>query len=228
MVRLIAALGVAAMTVSYTLLFESPGRAHASPDNCPPACDQIPDSAWIDSASIPLNSTYSWPRLSGLAVTATDPRFRFEELCATPWPQADPRAYAVGARATVANPPGQWQLQVQIFHWRGDVWLSGQNASAVMAAASAALRTCQLTAPTVSPSVTTDQPGRIAAVISAAAPSPLVAHEYLVSHPQSGTVVELAMWAASPPVMGWPPIGDAEVLDALIAPLCTAYIASCR
>lgn len=227
MIRLIAALGVTAMTV-IAPLFGPQAPAHASPANCPPACDEIPESAWIDSAAIPLNSNYSWPRLSGLAVTATDPRFRFEELCATPRPQADPRGYAVTARATVADPPGEWQLQVQILHWRGDVWLSGQNASAVVDAASTALRSCQLTAPDVSPSLTTDQPGRLAAVISATAPAPLVAHEYLASHPASGTVVELAMWASSPAAVAWPPTDDAEVLNALIAPLCTAYIASCR
>jgi hypothetical protein len=227
-IRLVTALGMAAVTVSCALLIEPAAPAHASPDNCPPACDQIPDSAWIDSASIPLNSTYSWPRLSALAVTVTDPRFRFEELCATPRPQADSRGYAITARATVVNSPGQWQLQAQIFHWRGEVWRAGQLAADAVATASAALRDCQLTAPDVSPSVTTDQPGRLAAVISTTAPAPLVAHQYLVAHPASGTVVELAMWASSPAAVAWPPIGDADVLDALIAPLCTAYIASCR
>ncbi len=36
------------------------------------------------------------------------------------------------------------------------------------------------------------------------------------------------MWAASPPAENWPVIPDAQVLDALVAPLCAAYIASCR
>jgi hypothetical protein len=64
-------------------------------------------------------------------------------------------------------------------------------------------------------------------VISSTGPAPLVAHEYLLSHPASGTVVELAMWASSPAPVGWPAISDDRVLDALVAPLCSAYIASC-
>lgn len=224
--RRVAALGVA-VTVSCALVLDVPEHAHASPDNCPPACDRIPDSAWIDPAALPLYSTYSWPTPSALAVTASEPRFRFEELCATPPMRGDPRDYAVAAKAAVANPPGQWQLQVQVVHWRGDVWLGGQNAGQTIKAAAAALRACQASAPGVSPSVTTDQPGRLAAVISVAGAAPMVVHQYLVSHPASGTVVELAMWASPPPLVGWPLVGDDRVLDALTAPLCTAYIGSC-
>ncbi|WP_414687875.1 ATPase [Mycobacterium sp.] len=227
MKRLVTALGVAVLTVGCSLLVDVPVQAHAAPDNCPPACDRIPDAAWIDPSAIPLHTTYSWPTLSALAVTATKPRFQFEELCAKPPPHADPREYAVAAKALVINPPGQWQLQVQVIHWRGDVWLGGQNADATIAAAAWGLRTCQLSAPAVSPSVTIDQPGRLAAVISGSAATPVVAHQYLASHPASGTVVELAMWASSPPLVGWPTVNDQQVLDALITPLCTAYIGSC-
>jgi hypothetical protein len=223
----VAVLGLA-MAIGCGLLLDVREQAHASPDNCPPACDRIPDAAWVDPTAIPLYSTYSWPRLAGLAVTATDPRWKFEELCAAPpLPPLDPRHYAVAAKAVVVNPPGQWQLQAQVVHWRGEVWRGGQFAAAALAASAASLRSCQLTAPQVSPSVTVDAPGRLAAVLSAAAPSPLVAHQYLVSHPQSATVVELAMWATSPPLVPWPTLLDDQVLDALIVPLCNAYIASC-
>src|SRR5215211_3262633 len=140
-IRLVAALGVA-VTVSCGLL-DVPAQAHASPATCPPACDRIPDSAWIDPTVIPLFSTYSWPRLSGLAVTASRPRFRFEELCATPPMRGDPRDYAVAAKAAVVNPPGQWQLQVQVVHWRGETWRGGQNADATVASAAIAMRYCQ-------------------------------------------------------------------------------------
>jgi hypothetical protein len=210
------------------MVLDAPVVAHAAPDNCPPACDRIPDSAWVEPTAIPLHSTYGWPRLSGLAVTATDTRLKFEELCGISPSQSDARGYAVAAKAIVAKPLGQWQLQVQVIHWRGEVWRSGQNADAMVAAAAAALRTCQLTAPPVSPSVVIDQPRRLAAVISSTGPTPLVAHQYLVSHPSSGSVVELAMWASSSPPVAWPTVGDDQVLDALIAPLCTAYTASCR
>jgi hypothetical protein len=56
----------------------------------------------------------------------------------------------------------------------------------------------------------------------------MIVHQYLVSHPQSGSAVELAMWASSPPAENWPVIPDAQVFDALVAPLCAAYIGSCR
>ncbi|MBV9514538.1 MAG: ATPase, partial [Mycobacteriaceae bacterium] len=111
---------------------------------------------------------------------------------------------------------------------RGESWYGGQLADEVLRSASAALRSCQVNAPQASPSLTTDQPGRLAAVISVGGAAPLILHQYLVSHPQSGSVVELAMWASSPPAESWPVISDGQVLDALLAPLCTAYLASCR
>ena len=53
-------------------------------------------------------------------------------------------------------------------------------------------------------------------------------HEYLLVNPRNSTVVEVAMWAVTPPLVDWPPVPDAQVLDAMAAPLCTAYIDSCR
>ncbi|MGH3632867.1 ATPase [Mycobacterium sp.] len=199
--------------------------AHAEPEACPPVCDQIPDTAWIGSQAIPLNSTYRWPSLAAAAVPITGraPRFRFEELCATPPSAQDTRDSAVGARAVVSNPEGQWQLQAQVLHWRGDTARGGQNATSVFNAATAALRGCQLGAPAQSPSVTVDGLNRLAAVIS----GPVIMHTYLVAHPQSSTVSELTLWSSAPPQVSWPVILDDQVLDAMTAPLCTAYIGSC-
>ena len=59
-------------------------------------------------------------------------------------------------------------------------------------------------------------------------PGQQVLHEYLVVHPRSSTLVEVAMWATSPPRVDWPLVPDAQVLDAMTAPLCRAYIDSCR
>ena len=202
--------------------------AYALPVDCPPNCDRIPDSAWIEPTAIPLYSTYHWPRLGGVSVTVTNPHFRFEEGCGTPPVPDDPRQFAVAARAVVPQPEGQWQLQVQVIHWRGETWRGGQLASAVFDKAVAALRGCQLTAPLTSPSLTTATPDRMAAVISGVLPGQQILHEYLVVHPRSSSLVELAMWAASPPRVGWPPVPDAQVLDAMLAPLCRAYIDSCR
>ena len=214
-----------------------PPQTHMAPYNCPPACDRIPDSAWIDPTAIPLYSTYSWPPLSGLAVTPSTPRFRFEEFCGTAPTQQDPRDNAVAAKATYTNPPDQWQLQAQVMHWRGDPWIGGQYASTTMDSAAAALRACQLSTPQVSVSVTTNkeegqqnpsQPGeRLAAVISVGGAKPFIVHQYLVSDLRNSTIVEVAMWAQSPPTVGWPETNDDQLFDAMIAPLCTAYVHSC-
>ena len=136
------------------------GPAYALPMDCPPNCDRIPNSAWIDPAVLPLYSTYRWPRLAGIAVTVTNPRFQFEEACATPPVPDDPRSFVVAARAVVPQPEGQWQLQVQVMHWRGETWRGGQLAADVFDKAVAALRGCQLTSPLTSPSLTTDTPDR--------------------------------------------------------------------
>jgi hypothetical protein len=221
---------LAAVVAAWGLVI-APGAvvpAYALPVNCPPNCDRIPNSAWIDPKAIPLFSTYGWPGLAGVAVTATNPRFRFEDACASPPVPDDPRGYVVAARATVPQPEGQWQLQVQVMHWRGETWRGGQLAAAVFDKAVAALRGCQLTSPLTSPSLTTDAPNEMAAVVSGVLPGQAVLHEYLLVNPYNSTVVEVAMWASTPPRVDWPAVPDPQVLDAMAAPLCTAYIDSCR
>lgn len=198
--------------------------ARAEPiGTCPPACGRIPDTAWIPAESIPLNTRYGWPQLAGLAVSARSPRFRFEELCASPPLVADPRSYAIAERSVVTSADGQWQLQAQILHWRGDTWWGGSLAKDAIAAAAAALRACQATNAVASPSLTLDEPGRLAAVIS----GPVVMHEYLLADPATSTVTELTLWSNSPPQIPYPTRSDSSILDALGAPLCEAYLGSC-
>ena len=55
-----------------------------------------------------------------------------------------------------------------------------------------------------------------------------VMHEYLLADPDSSTIVELAMWLSLPPQVEWPSVADGQVLDAMAAPLCNAYLGSCR
>lgn len=136
----------------------------------------------------------------------------------------DPRGYAVAARSEVGQPAGHWQLRVQVIHWRGETWLGGQTALAVVQGAARALRTCR--APDLAASITTDRPGRLAAVVSR--DNGRVLHQYVFADPGNSTVVELAMWSATPPQVAWAAPPDDEVLDALADPLCTAYIGSCR
>jgi hypothetical protein len=201
-------------------------RAGAVPGFCPPICDAIPDSAWIAPTSIPLRSIYQWPGLAGLAVTVRSPRFGFEELCASPPVAADPRDYVVAARAVVPNRDGHWQLRAQVMHWRGDTAQGGPTATLTLETARSRLWRCQQTAPRTSPSITTSEPNRIAAVISGAGGR--VMHEYLLADPASSTVVELALWATVPIQVEWPAVPDAQVFDAMAAPLCSAYLGSCR
>jgi hypothetical protein len=156
-------------------------------------------------------------------VTARSPRFRFEELCASPTLDQDPRSFAVAERAVVTNPRGQWQLQAQVVHWRGETWWGGQLARDAFAAAVLALRSCQQTNATASPSLTFDEPLRMAAAVS----GPVILHQYLLADPVSSTITELALWSEAPPQTPWPATTDTAVLDALGAPLCTAYISSC-
>lgn len=196
--------------------------AHAEPETCPAVCDRIPNTAWIAPGALPLNTVYRWPRPADIAQPGP-PRFRFEELCATPTVPDDPRNYAVRGQATVVNPDGQWQLDAQILHWRGETWRGGELTAQAYRGAVDAVLSCQRTAPAQSPSLTVEDGRRMAAVIS----GPLVVHTYLVSHPASSTLAALTLWSTSPPAVGWPILDDTRVLDALAAPLCAAYLGSC-
>ncbi len=217
------------MRIALTVVLAAGCLACASPvaadpaSTCPPACNRIPDTAWVSPSAIPLDSTYDWPQLAGLAVTARAPRFRFEELCASPARPEDPRNYAIAERSVVSNPAGRWQLQAQVLHWRGETWRGGQLALDAFAAAVSTVRACQLTKADSSPSLIVDQPDRMAAVIS----GPVILHQYLVADPVNSTLTELALWSDAPPQDPWPMITDTTVLDALAAPLCTAYVGSC-
>ena len=141
-------------------------------------------------------------------------------MCGTPPVPDDPRGYAVAARAVVPQPDGQWQLQVQVIHWRGETWRGGQLRLGVFDKAVAALRGCQLTSPPASPSITTDAPDRMAAVISGVLPGQAVLHEYLLVHPLNSTVVEVAMWASTPPRVDWPAVPDRAGASTPWTPRC--------
>ena len=223
-VRLLVAVAVATCGLAV-----APGAgwpAHAVPGACPPICDAIPDAAWIAPTSIPLNPVYRWPGLAGVAVTAPSPRFGFEALCGSPPVADDARAYVVAARSVVLHQDGQWNLLVQVMHWRGDTATGGATALATLETARVRLRDCQSTAAETSPSITTNGPQRIGAVISDAGDQ--VMHDYLLADPASSTIVELAMWSSLPRQVAWPAVADAQVLDAMAEPLCSAYLGSCR
>ena len=204
------------------------GPAYALPMDCPPNCDRIPNSAWIDPTALPLYSTYRWPGLAGIAVTATNPRFRFEEACASPPVPDDPRGFAVAARAAVPQPDGQWQLQVQVMHWRGETWRGGQLACGGLrqGGGRAARLPVDLSADIAVAHHRRPRPGgrggqRGAARSGGAAR--ISAGQPAQQHRRRGGAV-----GNDPPRVDWPAVPDAQVLDAMNAPLCTAYIDSCR
>lgn len=214
---------IVAMSIVLCGLAAAPPPAWAEPSpDCPPLCDRIPDSAWVDTSKLPLDREYGWAGLAGLAVTAVAPRFRFEEECASAPVPGDPRGYAVAARSEVTRPAGHWQLRVQVIHWRGETWQGGQTALAVLQGATGALRAC----PGNAASITTERTGRLAAVVNLG--DGTVLHQYLLADPYNSTLVELAMWSTTPPQVAWSAPADRQVLDALADPLCTAYIGSCR
>ncbi|MGX9788177.1 ATPase [Mycobacterium sp. MMS18-G62] len=219
-------LAVALATCGLAIAPNAGWPARAVPGVCPPICDAIPDSAWIAPTSVPLYPIYRWPGLAGLSVTAPSPTFGFEALCDSPPVANDPRSYAVAARSVVLHPEGQWNLLVQVIHWRGDTAIGAPTTLAVLKTAGARLHDCQLASAKTSPSITTSDEVHLAAVISDAGSQ--VMHEYLLVHPDSSTIVELAMWSTVPPQVDWPAVADAQVFDAMAAPLCSAYLGSCR
>lgn len=213
---------VLALLLAMTVL-AVPAPAHADPEVCPPICNSIPTSAWIDPASIPLNDVYRWPPLHR-SDALTDGRFRFEELCGSPSSIGDPRSYAVRSTTVVDNGADQWHLHAQVLHWRGDTLTGGATARALVDAASDTARACQEIAPELSPSITVDEPGRLALVTSGS----VILHQYLIAHPDSSSVSELALWTSTPTEVNWPVVSDDEVFADLTTPLCTAYVSSCR
>lgn len=191
--------------------------ADAEPETCPTQCDRIPASAWPNPRSLPLGPGNRWPALADVAVPVSAPRFGFEDLCASP-PVPDARAFAVAARAVVGRPDGQLQLRGQIVHWRGETWRGGDLANGVFGAAIDALRACRTSAARL----TTAEPDRVSAVLD----GPVPARVYLLVDPRSSTISEL-LFTRAPTLPAWPEAPDAQVFDAMSAPLCAAYLASC-
>ncbi len=146
MTKVLAAVSVAAMTAAFSLLGQplAAGRSRHVSTQLRSHTRPVPGSTRPRSRSM---RSYAWPNLAGVAVFLQRPRFRFEEMCASPPTANDPRDFAVAAKANLANPPGQWQLQVQVLHWRGESAYGGQLADQVVRSAATALRACQVSAP---------------------------------------------------------------------------------
>ena len=54
-------------------------------------------------------------------------------------------------------------------------------------------------------------------------------HTYLIVDPASSSLVEMALWSTVPPTVEWRGVApDTDVFNAMAAPLCEAYLGSCR
>jgi hypothetical protein len=192
------------------------------PRDVPPACDRIPEAAWIPPWGIPLNSHYAWPRLPGVAVTAVAPRFRFEELCASPPVLLDPRSWAVAERALVVNPEGQWQLQAQVLHWRVR---RGVAVNWPRRCSTPRPGRCGLVGPRDGLALGDDGRARPDGGGDRwpGDPAPVPGRQPREQHDhRAGDVVDGA------PADSLAGVDDTAVLDAMGAPLCAAYIGSCQ
>ena len=150
--------------------------ASAEPEACPPVCDQIPNTAWIRPARGAAELGVQLARAGRSGGAGDGGRGGAVPVRGALWRASRCRRIRAPrrsrARATVVHPDGQWQLQAQILHWRGDTARGGSIAASVFGNAVAALRGCQLGAPPQSPSITVDEPNRMAAVIS----GPVIMH----------------------------------------------------
>ena len=125
------------------------------------------------------------------------------------------------------HPAGQWNLLVQMIHWRGDTATGGPTALDTLETGQVAAARLPIDGRAASPSITTsDAQRRIAAVISDAGHQ--VMHEYLLADPASSTSSNSPCGRRCRRRCDWPAVADAQVLDAMAAPLCDAYLGSCR
>ena len=53
-------------------------------------------------------------------------------------------------------------------------------------------------------------------------------HAYLVADSRNSSLVEVALWSTLPAAVEWSVVPDTQVFDAMAAPLCAAYLGSCR
>ena len=152
----------------------------------------------------------AWPDLPSRRPRRGSPSRR---LCARRRSLGDARDYAVASQATVAEPAGPMAAAGAghaLARGHRSVRADGDGRpSSWPGPGCETARSPRRWHPRRSPPATRSA---LAAVISVAGQR--VMHQYLLAHPASSTIVELAMWSTLPPLVRWPAVPDAQVLDA--------------
>jgi hypothetical protein len=203
-----------------------PGQAHlGTPGGDSTVASAVPEVAWIDANTLPLNNSERWPQLASLAQPLTDSDFEISSLC-----HVAPEAFFEGtesARARIERGANRWSLQQQIVHYAGDPWTMGQRALAVFNSLVESVKNCDSSAPGAHVGITTPDSNcenlrpcsQFAATIEVPADD-VVAHVYLSS--AGSAVTELSLWSSPTPSPLSAP-SDATIFDAMNPRLCTAW-----
>lgn len=201
--------------------------------NKPSGSDKgIPDKAWMDTKSIPMDESYHYTPLAANAKQLSGQvQFKGMELCRAAVAKDDEPLFTgtASARASVGFGGDRWTAeQTLLFH--GDPTRSSgtkQSTNLAEGRLTEALKSCAKTAPgaTVKVDSAPDAP-YFAAVLTVpqADGSTVTLHEYVVS--DGGAVSELAVWATTKagaqPKDAWKAPEDKYVGTGMTAPMCEA------
>ncbi|MEU3572909.1 hypothetical protein AB0E96_31475 [Kitasatospora sp. NPDC036755] len=192
----------------------------------------IPDKAWMDTKSIPMDESYHYTPLSANAKPVTGPvQFKGMELCHAAVAKDDEPLFtgSAAARSEVGFGGDRWTAQQTLLFHGDPTHSSGVKQSAAMAQTrlTEALKSCAKSAPgaTVKVESAPDAP-YFAAVLTVpqADGGAVTLHEYVVG--DGGAVSELAVWATTKggaqPKDAWKAPEDKYVGTGMSAPMCEA------
>lgn len=192
----------------------------------------IPDKAWMDTKSIPMDESYHYTPLAANAKPVSGPaQFKGMELCHATIAKDDEPLFtgAAAAKSSVGFDGDRWAAQQTLLFHGDPTRSSGAKQTTNLAAGrlTEALKSCAKTAPgaTVKVDSAPDAP-YFAAVLTVpqADGGTVTLHEYVVS--DGGAVSELAVWATTKagaqPKDAWKAPEDKFVGTGMTAPMCEA------
>ncbi|WP_188296725.1 hypothetical protein [Streptomyces sp. CBMA156] len=192
----------------------------------------IPDKAWMDTKSIPMDESYHYTPLAANAKQLSGPvQFKGMELCREALAKDDEPLFTgtATAKASVGFGGDRWTAQ-QTLLFHGDPTRSSavkQSTKLAEGRLTEALKSCAKTAPGATVKVDSAQDAPyFAAVLTVpqADGGTVTLHEYVVS--DGGVVSELAVWATAKagaqPKDPWKAPEDKYVGTGMTAPMCEA------
>ncbi|MFE7593275.1 hypothetical protein ACFU6K_28090 [Kitasatospora sp. NPDC057512] len=192
----------------------------------------IPDKAWMDTKSVPMDESYHYTPLAANAKQVSGPvQFKGLELCRAAIAKDDEPLFTgtAAAKSEVGFGGDRWAAQQTLLFHGDPVHSSGAKQSTNLAEAhlTEALKSCAKTAPgaTVKVDSAPDAP-YFAAVLTVpqADGGTVTLHEYVVG--DGGTVSELAVWATTKagaqPKDAWKAPEDKAVGTGMTAAMCEA------